>query len=117
MRFCFPSKKTPTLFQEPRLNLTDLFNALEVYNPNINDTGIDLTEFFVDGLDIWRPEIHFIDAVEVDSLATSVIMQEDGYILFSQHLVLTIVQPLFNYVTYPLVISPRHLPIYYIYLL
>ena len=94
-------------WNEPRLNLTNLFEVMVEANPNIMNDGIDLSSYYQDNPplqsdpQLFIPDINFIDAKSIDIIATKVTVFPNGYIFYSQHMVLETVQPLFNYHDYP----------------
>lgn len=51
---------------------------------------------------LWIPDILFQDALTVDISAQSFRLRPGGYFYWSQHLILTVVQPSFDYRLYPL---------------
>eukprot|EP01038_Epipyxis_sp_PR26KG_P008287 gene8287-11217_t len=89
-------------WHDNRFNLPQLFAVL---NPNISHNGFELTQMYYSGsnpLQIWRPDLHFVDAQSVTVTAESFRLKNHGVVYWSRHLSVLISQSQFTYKDYPL---------------
>jgi len=93
---------------DTRLNLTHVYDlehdALE--NTSCLSThGIEIKELVysqANPLEIWRPNMHFIDAQSESMIGETIVLLPDGYVFWSRHLVLTVTQPIMDFRNYPM---------------
>eukprot|EP01040_Poterioochromonas_malhamensis_P002945 gene2945-3132_t len=99
--FTFDCKFRMT-WNDNRYNITQLFPYLD--NATAAN-GIEISQLYysqANPLEIWRPDLHFVDAQEVDVMAESFRIKQQGVIYWTQHLSITLSQPEFDYHNYPL---------------
>jgi hypothetical protein len=53
------------------------------------------------GYKLWTPDIHFLEASAMEYIGITLRLYPNGVLMMSQHLILTVVQPLFSYKNYP----------------
>ena len=85
-----------------RFNISQLFPYL---GNATRENGIEISQMYdsqSQPLVIWRPDVHFVDAQNVDMIAESFRIKEHGVLYYSRHLSLTLSQSSFNYRNYPL---------------
>jgi hypothetical protein len=90
------------VWQDNRFNISQLFPYV---NPATASNGIEIIEMYnsqATPLQIWKPDIHFVDAQQIDTHAETFRIKEDGELYYSRHLTLTISQSGFSYRDYPL---------------
>eukprot|EP01038_Epipyxis_sp_PR26KG_P013293 gene13293-17810_t len=85
-----------------RFNITNLFSNVNSY---VATNGIEISQYFYDQnvpLNIWRPDIHFIDEADMFLIQESLRLKDKGVIYWSRHIRLTLIQAGFEYSKYPL---------------
>ena len=88
------------IWTDNRFNLPNLFAVLNTHDVS---NGIEIDELVNNqGLNIWMPNIHFIDAQSVNVYAESIRIKPNGVIYWSRHMVLTVTQEQLDFADYPM---------------
>lgn len=85
-----------------RWNVPQFFDVL---NPNETVNGIEIDDLVNDPafpLPIWRPNVHFVDAQDVNVIAETIRLKENGKVYWSRHLILTVTQEFMDFQKYPM---------------
>ena len=85
---------------DERLSIPSLWNALSKTTAiDLLADGADISGLIRDcsnQLNVWLPDIHFVDAREVNYLAETIKIRPNGVMYWSRHTVLTVQQPAFR---------------------
>ena len=74
-------------------------------NPNETKNGIEidlLVREKSNEFSIWLPNVHFVDAQNVKTIAETIRLKQNGIVYWSRHLVLTLTQEYMDFHSYPM---------------
>ena len=82
-----------------------LHKVIKASGDNFNTLGAEITNILSDNeesaLNIWLPDIHFVDGTSVEYFGSTLRLYPGGVLAWSRHTLLSVSNPYFDYKSYP----------------